>query len=60
MAAFKGMYVSPAKHNDEKGGKMTSRTCDYRTDTLADRQTDIGISCSYEPLCFAGKAIKWH
>ena len=37
MAAFKGMHVSPAKHNDEKGGKMTSSKCDYRTDTQADR-----------------------
>ena len=39
MAAFKGMLVSPAKHNDEKGGKMTSSKCDYRTDTQVDRQT---------------------
>ena len=60
MAVFKGMHVSPAKHNDEKGVKMTSRKCDYWTDTQADRQTDIGRSCSYVPLCFAGKAIKWH
>ena len=60
MAVFKGMHVSPAKHNDGKGVKMTSRKCDYRTYTQADRQTDIGRSCSYVPLCFAGKAIKWH
>ena len=39
MAAFKGMHVSPAKHNDEKGVKMTSRKCDYRTDTQADKPT---------------------
>ena len=58
MAVFKGMHVSPAKHNDEKGVKMTSRKWDYRTDTQADRQADIGRSCSYVPLCFAGKAIK--
>ena len=37
MAVFKGMHVSPATHNDEKGVKMTSRKCDYRTDTQADR-----------------------
>ena len=42
MAAFKGMHVSPAKHNDENDVKMTSRKCDYRTDTQADRQTHIG------------------
>ena len=55
MAVFKGMHVSPAKHNDEKGVKMTSRKCDYRTDTQADRQTDIGRSCSYAPLCLQAK-----
>ena len=60
MAVFKRMHVSLAKHNDEKGVNMTSRKCDYHTDTQADRQTNIGRSCSYVPLCFAGKAIKWH
>ena len=50
MAAFRGMYVSPAKHSYV----WLPRKCDRWTDRQMDGQTDDGQSDPYVPLCFAG------
>ena len=44
MAAFRGIHVSPAKHNYAR----LPRNCEYRT----DRRTVAGQSDPYVPLCF--------
>ena len=54
VAAFRGMHVSPAKHNYV----WLPRKCDYRTDRHTHTQTDAGQSDPYVPLCFAGDTKK--
>ena len=53
VAAFRGMYVSPAKHSYV----WLPRKYDYQesvTTGQTDGQTDAGQSDPYVPLCFAG------
>ena len=50
VAAFKGIYVSPAKHSYA----CLPRKCDCRTDRHTDGQTDAGQSDPYVLLCFVG------
>ena len=55
VAAFRGMYVSPAKHSF---GKFDRKVTDRRTDGQTDGQTTYKVipMCRYasQSLCFAG------
>ena len=56
VAAFRGMHVSPAKHNYG----WLPRKCDYRTDIQTEGRTDRQTPDKVIPICrYASQATQW-